>query len=306
MRVIVVGARTVRQGTGPFIAAALTAQGVEVCAVVGTSTETVASACQRLKDDWQINCKGYTDLEDALGREKPDAVALCSPWRFHAQQLPTIAMHGCHCLVEKPLAWPATESRVDNLISAFEQRGLVLEVVAQWPWTLPAFQQLHGQHRKPTKSFSMRLSPISIGPDMVTDAAPHFVSMLQALAGSGDLENIQVIKHGAAARGMDIVCSYRHGAGVTSAALHLKVCEERPRPAWYSIDGKRADREVILPAYRQFLIAGRRRVELPDPIHQVVRSFIEKVDRGDTTGGEVLRRAHRNLQQLAATQEIPA
>lgn len=303
MKAVVVGARTARQGTGPFIAAALAAQGVEVSAVVGTSDATVSSARNHLRENWQIDCPGYTDLAQALERERPEAVALCSPWRFHAEQLAAIAAAGCHCLVEKPLAWPASEAGADQLIGSFEENGLLLQVVAQWPATLPGFHQLHGEPPRSPASFNMRLSPISIGPDMVTDSAPHFVSMLQALLGPGDCVDISVIAGGDAPGKLDLTCNYRHREGVTRATLQLETCPERPRPAWYSIDGARADREVELPDYRQFLVAGDRRVALPDPLHQVVREFVQELESGVGTDGQALRRSHRNLLQLATALE---
>ena len=303
MKAIVIGARTARQGTGPFIAAALAAQGVNVSAVVGTSKETVAAARETLLEDWQIDCAGYTGLEQALVEEQPDAVALCSPWRFHAEQLPAIAKAGCHCLVEKPMAWPANESEFDQLIESFECRDLFLQVVAQWPATLPGFYQLHDKSERTPARFSMRLSPISIGPDMVTDSAPHFVSMLQALLGPGDCENVRLTSDSEIPSRMDVHCDYRHLQGVTQATLHLETCEQRPRPAWYSIDTKRADREVSLPDYQQFLVSGEQRVALPDPIHQVVADFTNSIAEDAATEGELLRRSHRNLLQLASVMD---
>ena len=46
VKVVVVGARSARQGRGPFIASAFKTLGAEVCGVVGTSDATVAEARQ--------------------------------------------------------------------------------------------------------------------------------------------------------------------------------------------------------------------------------------------------------------------
>ena len=48
-RVVVVGARSARQGTGPFIAGAFDRLGADICAVVGTSSVTVNQALDSLR-----------------------------------------------------------------------------------------------------------------------------------------------------------------------------------------------------------------------------------------------------------------
>jgi predicted dehydrogenase len=215
-----------------------------------------------------------------------------------------VAAAGCHCLVEKPLAWPATKAQVDQLVGAFEQRQLLLQLVTQWPTTLPAFSELHGAIPATVDQFAMRLSPISIGPTMVTDSAPHFISMLQALLGPGDCENSSVTfltnvdEHHSDS--MELTCDYHHSKGICRGRLLLQTCQQQPRPAWYQINEQRADRQVELPAYRQYLTALDRRVALSDPMHLVAAEFVRRLENGEETDSELLRAGHRNLRQLAA------
>ncbi len=299
--IVLVGARSHRQGTGPFIAAGLQAAGACIQGIVGTSNDTVQQALAGLQADWGIATLGYTDLQAAMEREQPLAVAICSPWRFHAGQLRQVAAAGCHCLVEKPLAWPATEDEAADLIADFSSRGLLLQMVSQWPTTLGAFSDLHGALPAQIERFRMRLSPISIGPDMITDSAPHFISMLQALLGPGNCENVAIEARGEGA--LDLRCDYRHAAGSCRAELLLQTCEQRPRPAWYAINELRADRAVELPQYQQYLVDGERRVALEDPIQRVAAEFVKALAAGETTDVGRLTRAHRNLLQLAAAWE---
>lgn len=299
---VVVGARTQRQGTGPFIAAGLAAAGVAVSGIVGTSPESVALARQELTAAGMVPPQSFTDLDSAMDQLQPNTIAICSPWRVHAQQLSQVAAAGRHCLVEKPLAWPASEAQADEIITAFEQQSLLLQVVNQWPTTLPAFARLHGHMPTSIDRFTMRLSPISIGPDMVTDSAPHFIGMLQALAGPGECENCKVASgetHDGEQQ-LQLDCDYLHGAGVMQATLMLETQQERPRPAWYQINELRADRQVEFPEYQQYLACGERREPLADPIHQVADDFARQLRAGATTQGDILRAAHRNLLQLAA------
>lgn len=299
--IVLVGARSHRQGTGPFIAAGLATAGARIKAIVGTSRTTVEQARTDLQQNWNIDSTGYTDLQQALDCEQPQAVAICSPWRFHAEQLQQVAEAGCHCLVEKPLAWPATAAEVEQLLQGFVQRGLLLQMVSQWPTTLDAFSALHDKPAGPVREFSMRLSPISLGPDMITDAAPHFISMLQALVGNGEFSACRLAGERKADSGqLRLDADYRHAAGLTRASLLLETCEQRPRPAWYQVDELRADRAVELPEYQQYLVSGERRVPLQDPMQQVAARFVQAQQEGSSTDLDYLRTAHRNLLQMAA------
>ena len=73
---LLVGARTVRQGTGPFLAAALHDRGVVITGIVGTSAATIAAAAAALKAKHGISASGYSDLAEAIGAEQPDIVVL--------------------------------------------------------------------------------------------------------------------------------------------------------------------------------------------------------------------------------------
>ncbi len=297
IRIVVIGARSVRQGTGPFIASGLALAGAEIAGVVGTSQQSADQAVASLQRDRGIETVGYTSLGKALDQVAPDAVAICSPWRFHAQQLEQVANAGCHCLVEKPLAWPATHAEMEQLIAAFTSRKLLLEQVAQWPTTLPAFARLHDGLPQEIDRFTMRLSPISIGEDMITDSAPHFISLLQALAGPGDCVEVDIEQ---ADQQLALRCRYQHQAGSINATLLLETCRQRPRPAWYQINTLRADRSVQLPEYTQSLVQNGRSVVLDDPLHRVTAQFIADLKAGRPTADRALLSAHSNLLQLAA------
>jgi hypothetical protein len=301
-RVIVVGARSTRQGTGPFIAGAIKKSGAEVVAVVGTQTHSVESALASLATEQDIRCRGYTDLNEAIASEQPDAVAICSPYPFHLDQLQTVAAAGCHCLVEKPLVWPGSAIQVSRSVEHFSRRGLLLQMVAQWPLSLVAFAELNGPIPQMVNDFTMRLSPVSIGPNMVPDSAPHFISMLQALLGPGQCEQVEIelIEVDEQPGGkLALKCNYRHDRGVARAQLLLETCEQRPRPAWYQINGMRVDRKVELPHYAQCLVAGERSVSMKDPMEGVVEHFLAALTEELPTDVDGLVLGHRNLTQLA-------
>ncbi|MFT4822488.1 MAG: putative dehydrogenase [Halioglobus sp.] len=301
-KVIIVGARTARQGTGPFIAGAFGKLGANVSAIVGTQSATVGEAQLALEADQGIRCIGYINLRKAMEIEKPNVVALCSPYQFHTEQLMAIAAANCHCLVEKPLAWPANDQQVMTVLQAFESRGLLLEMVSQWPQTLTGFTQIHGPIPETISDFAMRLSPISIGSDMVPDSAPHFISMLHALCGPGDFRDIKVQLQASCEDRLDrmlLDCTYKHHGGTVQAQLRLETCESRPRPAWYQINDLRVDRQVQLPEYQQQLVSDEKSATLQDPLESVVEQFLNNLHNAGQTDVSVLRLGQRNLEQLA-------
>jgi hypothetical protein len=193
------------------------------------------------------------------------------------------------------------------LIEGFTQRKLLLETVTQWPMTLPAFFQLHPVERDlPVRRFEMGLSPISTGLAMIPDSAPHFVSMLRDLCGDGEVlePRAQLLPEesgaGTAAsfRRVELSCRYEHGRGATESVLHLRTCAERPRPAWYAVNGSRVDRHIELPTYQQFFICGDRRVQIEDPLGLLVARFLDGVQEGRETDAAALRRDQGNVECL--------
>lgn len=241
-------------------------------------------------------------MQQALLIEQPQVVALCSPYRFHADQLTAIAQANCHCLVEKPLVWPASDQKALTVLEAFKDRDLLLKMVAQWPQTLLGFEQVHGSIPETISRFAMRLSPISIGSDMVPDSAPHFISMLQSLVGPGDFHDIKLELHTAHREQPDSMvldCIYKHQSGTTQAQLRLETCDTRPRPAWYQINQLRVDREVQLPEYQQRLVSKDKYAILQDPLESVVNRFLKALNNGEKTDVDALRLGQRNLEQLA-------
>ena len=308
-RIIVVGARSARQGTGPFIAGALNKLGANVCGIVGTRAASVLQAQQALKTLYDIRCNTYVDLSEALASENPDAVVICSPFALHAEQLSLVARAGCHCLVEKPLAWPATQDEVDSVVAMFCKRGLLLQMVNQWPHTLSSFVELHKAIPQKITDFAMRLSPISIGPTMVPDSVPHFLGMLHALLGPGECEEAEIsfplTAPNVPPSKLTLNCRYRHGNGIARGRLLLETCEARPRPAWYQVNQLRADREVELPHYTQYLVSGGKRVSLPDPLQQVVRGFLQDLASVAITDVDALQLGFANLVNIAAAWREP-
>jgi hypothetical protein len=311
-RVIIIGARSARQGIGEFVAEQFARHGADVTAIVGTTPDTVAQARAILRERYAIDCRGYVDLDQALAEEPSDIVAICSPYRLHAEHLRAVGHAYRHCLCEKPLYWPAAID--EDPLAPFVATGKLLDVLTQWPCTLPTFFELHPeQHGAEIERFEMRLSPITSGPDMVPDAVPHFLSMIRTLTGSSEPADISISAEfiGGDPRRLRIAAGFAHDRGVTHATLHLETCPQRPRPAWYAINGARVDREVELVGYQQFFRAGQRRIPLPDPLGLLVGRFLADVAANRPTDrsaldhdGELLTVFHSAVRAQSSGTEL--
>lgn len=70
--------------------------------------------------------KAYSDYEEMLNKEKPDAVSVCTPNFVHAPAAIAAANAGAHVLVEKPMA--ASEAECEAMIEAARRTGVLLMV----------------------------------------------------------------------------------------------------------------------------------------------------------------------------------
>lgn len=278
------GARRTRSGLGPFVARELVAAGAELAGFVVGREASLTPAREALAAAGVGPVSGHVSLEALLALEAPDAVAILSPAETHAGHLRTALAAGCHVLCEKPLVWGGEDvaARAAALVETAARAGLVLEVNAQWPETLPTFEALHGiRLPRRAKRFAMGLAPGSTGTAMLPDALPHALSLLEALTGAAPAR-VEAPAFEPADPGCErlhIRFDYVTPDARVASEVHLAGGGTVPRPAWYAVDGLRADREVHGPGYRLALRAGSRRVALPDPLAARVSGFLAAVQR---------------------------
>jgi predicted dehydrogenase len=292
LRVAVVGARRVRQGTGEYVARQLAELGCTVPAIVGTTPASIEQARAGLRERYGLDVRGYPSLAALLERERVDAVAICSPHDAHLAQLELALEARLHVLCEKPLWWApgltraAVEETANRLVDRCAEAGRYLHLNAQWPYTLDAYHELFpGARGVRPSSLSMWLAPMTSGVDAVVDAGSHLISMLQALLGPGELVEARVTfqdpDH------LRATARYVHASGATAAELRLGRCPTPPRPAGYALDGNAVERRIELPSYRFSFEAGGRTVPVRDPLAASVEDFVRSVTTGralDRTG----------------------
>lgn len=78
-------------------------------------------AAQRAANSFGIP-NAYGDLSEMLSNEKPDLVDICTPPQTHAKLAVEAMKHGCHVLIEKPMA--STISDCDEIVNASREYGV--------------------------------------------------------------------------------------------------------------------------------------------------------------------------------------
>ena len=179
------------------------------------------------------------------------AVVIASPPAAHLESLHLALQAGVPCLCEKPLVAPHQLVAATELLDGFARRRLLLVENCQWPYVLPAFDALFPQAREwPVERIAMGMSPSAMGMEMIPDALPHVLSMVDALLPSAsDIEIKQVQLCGQNETGfgerenlLQMKCQVEDRS--LAVELHLRHVAEQPRPAWVAIDGLRMDRRI--------------------------------------------------------------
>ncbi len=103
--------------------AALAIPGVEISAIYGTNSESVARLCR------EHGGKPYQDFDAFLSHRPMNLVIIGSPSGLHATHGIAAARRGLHVLTEKPM--DISTKRADALIEAAKQSGAKLGVIFQ-------------------------------------------------------------------------------------------------------------------------------------------------------------------------------
>jgi len=142
---------------------------------------------------------GYTDLQEALAKARPDAVYVASPVFMHAPQTMVSLREGCHVLCEKPMAMNYAEA--DMMVQTAEEAGRTLGV-AYYRRTYPkvhramaliregaigqpvlAYASCHGWFKAEDGRRTWFLDPDKAGGGPLYDIASHRIDLLNFIFG---------------------------------------------------------------------------------------------------------------------------
>lgn len=133
--------------------------------------------------------QGYTNYQKMLDKEQPDIVSVCVPTPYHHEVALAALLHGCHVLVEKPIAstleqgWEIIEqARAANrhlMVGHVERfNPALIELKRQLDaGKLGRVFQIHSRRLGP---FPPRMSDVGV----VIDLATHDLDIMRYLTGS--------------------------------------------------------------------------------------------------------------------------
>ncbi len=250
LRVVVIGARRVRQGTGPFLALQTAEWGANLVGVFGTRPVTAHHAAAWLAARG-VTVEEYSDWDTMMTHAHPHAVVIASPLGTHRPWLELAVSHEVHVLCEKPLLrGSAADAQV--IAQRFAAAGLVLAENCQWPQTLEAFHALHPEADLSSVSrFRMLLCPGGRGLVRLLEVLSHPLSLLQAvLPGPAELTDIRYLETGIDASDIRLNFGYRVFNREIECEVVLEDTGTYPRPAEFAFDDFVCRRRVIEPGYR--------------------------------------------------------
>ena len=105
---------------------------VSVVAAADNDPEALERMCTR------FGLKGYLDFQAMILHEHLDVVSVCTPSGLHHDMAIWALQHGCHVLVEKPMA--INVPACDAMITAQRETGKILSVVHQHRYDAASIQ----------------------------------------------------------------------------------------------------------------------------------------------------------------------
>ena len=290
LKVAVIGA----SGIGKNHARWFHQHGCDVVAFAGSSPESVAQTHKVLFDGFGFSGRGYDSVEGLLGEAHPDIVCISSPPALHYEQALQCFIHGAHVLCEKPLVYdPARTSQelfaqAGHMVTAAAEAKVLLGTQMQYAVAVQTLLDLAGiQSVNEIRSFSMEMETKNLkhGRDydlIWIDLSPHPLSVLQVLAGGGEIESssidCQVRQHETEAR-------FKLWPSGVEAHIIVRFNPERASPLrCFKINDTRIDyagRKDANGEFWTYLSApDGREIQLPDFVDSLVGNFIAAV-RGE-------------------------
>ncbi len=308
LRVAVVGARRVRNGTGPYLAREASALGAEVVSVVGTRPSSTESACTQLKE-WGISARPFTHFDSMMRETHPDVLIVASPAGTHRPWLEAAADSGMHVLCEKPLL-ALFDDAGKELLRRFSAQGKVLGENCQWPFTISSFHQLHPDFdASKVKRFRMLLSPEDRGRTRWLETLSHPLSLLQGVFhGPVRLSGVRYEEVSPSAPDARLNFLFTVFDQEIQCEVLLEDTRRLPRPAEFAFDDMVCRRRIEIPGYHFSFDTGFQPVELgegpsapvkaEDPLHLRMAEFMIRVSQAVKTGSAPLDESLLRRQQL--------
>jgi len=277
MKVALVGAGRNRNGIGEYIGKCFHQNGATVIAVLGTTEKTSRSASSALTR-YGIDAHAYTDFKAMVERESPDTVVIASPAPTHYGYLIRSVDAGLHVFCEKPFIWHEggnIQESLETIFNKAENKNLTIAMNTQWPFSLPYYEELCGPiDGRKIDTFFIRLSPTSVGKEMVVDSVPHALSILFHVFGNGEIINPD---SELGEEEMTLQFHYCSQLKVCKVLIRLIRREFQPRDFSFGFNDKIVRRIIDLESYDIYFSHANRTLKLVDPLDLSVQDFIAAV-----------------------------
>ncbi|MHC4792424.1 MAG: Gfo/Idh/MocA family protein [Planctomycetota bacterium] len=274
MKIAIIGASRNRNGIGQYIAKYFQKNHAAVTAVLGSTEKTAQSAVAGL-GLYGIKAKAYGDFDRMIRLENPNAIVIASPVQTHYEYLVKSIDSGLNIFCEKPFFWHPKESlpeMLDNLFKRAAHKKLTIAMNAQWPFSIPYYQELCGPiDTQPIDTFFIHLSPIFTGKEMLIDSLPHGLSMLHFALGAGEIHSLETEKD---VKKIALRFNYRSNNHNCKVLIRLESQKQQPRSFQYGFNGKIVSRVVDSDNYDIHFKYQNRNIKIADPLELSVKDFI--------------------------------
>ncbi len=199
LRVAMIGA----SGIGKNHAAWFAKNGAQIVAFAGSSPASLEATGAILQQKLGYTPPGYTDINQLLQTETPDAVCIATPPHLHFEQAQLCLQNKVHTLCEKPLVYDGNitaEKMVaqgKQLVEAAQQAGVLLGTQMQYPFIAAQLCAIAEVFPEEIETFTMEMETKNLKPGrshetIWIELAPHPLSVLQRIATGGTLNESSI------------------------------------------------------------------------------------------------------------------
>lgn len=280
MNVSIIGAGRTRNGIGEYIGKYFHQHGGKVTSVLGTTEKTSLQASLALRR-YGIEARPYTDFDQMVRAEKPDAVVIASPSSTHYEYLLKCIDSELHIFCEKPFIWNRhmdPRKRVEEIFEKAYEKKITIAMNSQWPFSIDAYEAICGKFMiQKLNTFFIRMSPPFPGREMISESVPHALSLLYCLLGVGEIEDLSFESDGE--REVNIKFSYLFETQACDVSIRLAYQKTPPRDFSFGLNDKIVFRSLGLEDYEIYFHHGDKKLRIVDPLELSVKNFMEAFEK---------------------------
>jgi hypothetical protein len=301
MKISIIGAGRTRNGIGEYIGKYFHKHGARVTSVLGTTEKTSLQASSALQR-YGIQAHPYTDFDEMVKAEKPDAVVIASPSSTHYEYLLKCLNSELHIFCEKPFLWDdymEPRKRIEDIFEKALEKKIVIAMNSQWPFSIDSYEEICGKIGiQETRHFFMRMSPFSPGKVMIPESIHHPLSILYCRLGAGEIEHLNFESGGEGK--LDIRFTYLFGTRACDVLIKLVHQKNQPREFSYGFNGRIVFRSLDLENYEIYFHYGNKKLRVVDPLELSIKNFMEALEKKT----EPLIGARHILHNISLLKEI--